>query len=206
MESYQIKKNILESLNNEINTINAKLLDSLKGKKEVICTEEFVKICFSSKILEDIELLNKLSGNPLFKIRHANIIIRDMVEQVIEFIYLMKNKNMISDYMGVNSTVNASSPNPIKEFRKLASERFSDGRKSISEMARDIGEKKSLPNHPALYELYQLLSEECHNSYFFSCLDSVEEVEAGNETIALTEEQTQSLLIIIEYFMESFRK
>ena len=58
----------LESLNNEINAINTKLLDSLKGKKDVICTEEFVKICFSSNILENIELLNKLSGNPLFKI------------------------------------------------------------------------------------------------------------------------------------------
>ena len=44
MEGYQIKSDILESLNNAINT---KLLDSLKGKKDVICTEEFVKICFS---------------------------------------------------------------------------------------------------------------------------------------------------------------
>lgn len=206
MESYQIKSDILESLNNEINAINTKLLDSLKGKKDVICTEEFVKICFSSNILEDIELLNKLSGNPLFKIRHANLIIRDMIEQVIEFIYLMKNKNMIPDYMGVNSTINALSSNPIKEFHKLASGRFSDGRKSISEMARDIGEKKSLPNHPALYELYQLLSEECHNSYFFSYLDNVEEVKTGKETIALTEEQAQNLLIITGYFMDTFRK
>ncbi len=47
MEGYQIKSDILESLNNEINAINTKLLDSLKGKKDVICTEEFVKICFS---------------------------------------------------------------------------------------------------------------------------------------------------------------
>ncbi len=61
MEGYQIKSDILESLNNEINAINTKLLDSLKGKKDVICTEEFVKICFSSNILEDIELLTQTS-------------------------------------------------------------------------------------------------------------------------------------------------
>ena len=44
MEGYQIKSEILESLNNEIDAINTRLLDSLKEKKDVICTEEFVKM------------------------------------------------------------------------------------------------------------------------------------------------------------------
>ena len=66
MEGYQIKSDILESLNNEINAINTKLLDSLKGKKDVICTEEFVKICFSSNIvLLNLLFLNLLRSNLL---------------------------------------------------------------------------------------------------------------------------------------------
>lgn len=206
MNGYEIKTDVLESLYNEISTISQKLLDSLKEKEEIICTEEFVKICFSSNIIEDTKFLNELSGNPLFKARHANMIIRDMIEQVIEFIYLMKNKNTIPDYMGMNTTNNAlSSQNIIKEFHKLAGGRFSDGRKSVSEMAQDIGEKNSSPNHRALYEMYQLLSEECHNSYFFSYLDSVGDIETGKETVALTEEQAQNLLIVIDRFMETFR-
>lgn len=65
-----------------------------------------------------------------------------------------------------------------------------------------IGEKESTENHLALYELYQLLSEECHNSYFFSNLDTLEQVETGKETIALTEAQTQKVQIITGYFMD----
>lgn len=93
MNGYKIKTDVLESLYDEVSTINQKLLNSLKEKEDIICTEEFVKICFSSNIIEDTEFLNKLSGNLLFKARHANMIIRDMIEQVIEFIYLMKKSS-----------------------------------------------------------------------------------------------------------------
>lgn len=86
MGSYQIKPNILEDLNNEISNKNQRLLNDLKGKKEIINFVEFIKISFSENLLEDIELLNTLSGNSLLKVRHANIIMRDMLEQVIEFI------------------------------------------------------------------------------------------------------------------------
>lgn len=141
----------------------------------------------------------------MFKTRHANFIIRDMLEQVIEFAYMIKNKNIIPDYMVGNSVDTELSAYPIKDFRKLASGRFRGGRKSISEMARDIGEKESTENHLALYELYQLLSEECHNSYFFSNLDTLEQVETGKETIALTEAQTQKVQIITGYFMDVFK-
>lgn len=73
-------------------------------------------------------------------------------------------------------------------------------------MAKDIGKKKTSENQPALYDIYQLLSEECHNSYFFSNLDSLSETEDGKEKLALTEEQAQYLMIIIERFMEVYRQ
>lgn len=56
-------------------------------------------------------------------------------------------------------------------------------------------------------EKYQrYLSEECHNSYFFSNLDNLGETENGEERLALTEEQTQYLKIIIERFMDVYRQ
>lgn len=203
MSGCKINPDFLNSLYDEINAINFEILNLLNAKEEneeFICTEEFVKYHFSKNIIEDTEFLNTLSGNPLFKVRHANMIIRDMIEQVIEFIYVMKNKAMIPDYLGINAPSNKlSSQNPIKGFRKLAGGRFSDGRKTVSEMAIDIGEKKSL------YELYQLFSDKCHNSYYFSVLESVGEVETGIEQVALTEEQVNILTIVIDRFMETFR-
>lgn len=207
MGGYQIKKNIFEDLQNEISSINQRLLDKLKGRKDILNSVEFIKISFSDNLSEDIELLNTLSGNLLFKVRHANIIMRDMLEQVIEFIYLMKHNELIAEYVGANVDITKlSTSNPIKGFHKLGNERFKGGRKSVSEMAQDINEKKSAPNRPALYELYQLLSEESHNSYFFTSLNDVEETETGKEILALSEEQAQNLMIIIERFMETYRQ
>jgi len=69
--------------------------------------------------------------------------------------------------MGINTKEsNPSSSNYIKEFHKLGGGRFPTGRKSVAEMAQDIGEKKSTSSQMTLYELYQLLSDKCHNSYF----------------------------------------
>lgn len=207
MNGYQIKTNIFEDLNTEINSTNQKLLETLKNKSEFLNSVEFIKISFSENLLEDIDFLNTLSGNPLFKVRHANIIMRDMLEQVIEFIYLMKHKELITDYLGANvDTPNLSTSNPIKEFQKLGSKRYKNGRKSVSEMAKDIGEKKSTANNLALYELYQLLSEECHNSYFFANLDDIEQVETKNETSALSKDQAENLMTIIGRFLETYRQ
>lgn len=207
MGGYQIKANIFDDLRSEISNINQHLLDNLQGKKEILNTVEFIKINFSDNLMEDAELLNTLSGNSLFKVRHAHMIMRDMLEQVIEFIYLMKHPETIADYLGANVDTNSiSDSDPIRGFHKLGNERYIDGRKSVSEMAKDIGEKKSSPACPALYEMYQLLSEECHNSYFFASLNDAEEAETGKEVLALTEDQAQNLMIIIGRFMEIYRK
>lgn len=207
MESFHIKDDFFEGLEAEITSINQQLFNKLKEKHDFLCSVEFIKIAFSENLLDDIEFLNTLSGQPLFKARHANIILRDMLEQVIEFIYLMKHTELITDYMGFNvDTTRLTTHNPIKGIHKLGSKRFSGGRRSVSEMAQDINEKKSSQNDTSLYELYQLLSEECHNSYFFANLDDIEEVETGKKTLALTEEQVSHIIIIVGSFMEVYRQ
>lgn len=207
MDAYQINKEIYKALEEEILMTNQQLLKSLQGKEEVLNTVESIKIRFSERLLEDIEFLNSLSGNPIFKIRYANIVLRDTLEQVIEFVFLMKHPNMISDYLGLNIDDDSEkSFDPIKGIHKIGSERFKDGRKSVSAMAKDIGEKESSSNRMTLYYMYRLLSEVCHNSYFFADLDVIETVETGKEFVALSKTQIQYLMIIIESFMEIYRK
>lgn len=207
MESFHIKDVFFEGLENEITSINQQLFNEMKGKPDFLCSVEFIKIAFSENLLDDIEFLNTLSGQPLFKARHANIILRDMLEQVIEFLYLMKHTELITEYMGINvDTSKITTRNPINGIHKLGSKRYSGGRKSVSEMSQDINEKKSSQNDTSLYELYQLLSEECHNSYFFANLDDIEEVETGKKTLALTEEQVSHIIIIVGSFMDVYRQ
>ena len=68
---------------------NKKLYAKLKGDS-ILDTTEYVKILFSENILEDIEFLSSLNGKTIFKVRHANAVIRNMLEQTIEFMYLLK--------------------------------------------------------------------------------------------------------------------
>ena len=57
MEGYQIKSDILESLNNEINAINTKLLDSLKGKKMLFVQKNLLKFVFHQIFLKILNYL-----------------------------------------------------------------------------------------------------------------------------------------------------
>ena len=123
MESFHITDDFFESLENEISSTNQQLFNTMKGKDDFLYSVEFIKIAFSENLLDDIEFLNTLSGQPLFKARHANIILRDMLEQVIEFIYLMKHTELITEYMGVNvDTSKITTRNPIKGIHKVAND------------------------------------------------------------------------------------
>lgn len=206
MGGYQVKPELLEAVKKEVTATNLQLLKSLQGKEDIFNTTAYIKILFSDTLLEDVDFLNTLSGQPIFKVRYAQMILRDMLEQVIEFIFLMKHPDMIPQYLGDN--INSNAPfgsNPVNELQKMASGRYADGRKTVSEMAKDINEKKSSPGRPALYEIYRLLSEECHNSYFFARLDDFKEARDHSEILALSEDQAQHLVIIVMRFMEAYR-
>lgn len=207
MKSFNITDSFFEDLGNEISHTNQQLLDSMGGKDDFLCSVECFKIVFSENLLDDVKFSYKSSGQSLFKARHADIILRDMLEQVIEFIYHMKHTELITDYMGFNiDTTKLNTCNPIEGIRKLGSKRFSGGRKSVSEMAQNIDEKRSSQNDISLYELYQILSEKCHNSYFFTNLDDCEEIETGKKPLALTEEQVKCIEKIVGRFMETYRR
>ena len=209
MSGFKIKSDIIEKICGEICEKNKKMVDEmLKKGGEMLYSPEYIKYSFSEHLLEDIDFLQMLSNCENLKTRYAYIILRGMVEQVIEFGYLMRHTELIPEFMGSkidSNKINKNSNNKIiKSVHKMGSERYSEGRASVSKMADEIGEKRSNGNQMSLYEIYQILSEECHNSYFFANLENIEGIEA--EEKPLTEEQVQYLIIIIGRFMDIYRK
>lgn len=204
MNAFHFKKSFLEELETSISEKNAELLESLNGKDRdsILSSTEYIKIVFSENLLEDVQFLNSLSGSKTFKPRYADVITRDLLEQVIEFIYLMKNPEKIPDFVGANSNLPENLFDDLVEsFRHLGSLRYSSKRLSVSKMADEINEKTSSGDTQSLYDLYILLSEECHNSYFFSILDDFKE---DNEISALTEYQVNNLFTIISHFLKFY--
>ena len=119
MGGYQVKPELLEAVKKEVTATNLQLLKSLQGKEDIFNTTAYIKILFSDTLLEDVDFLNTLSGQPIFKVRYAQMILRDMLEQVIEFIFLMKHPDMIPEYLGDN--INSNAPfgsNPVNELQR----------------------------------------------------------------------------------------
>lgn len=207
MKCTVIGQDILENLKKEISDINKILFDKLQNSPNFLYSTEFLKISFSENFLNDIEFLNEMSGTPNFKVRYANMIIRDVLEQVIEFIYLLEYPELIEQFMGGNiETDDFDEDKFIEEYLQFGGKRYAGGRKRISEMASSINEKVSVNDTLSLYDIYRILSEQCHNSYFLSNLDDIDEVETGKKTVALTCEQLTYLMTIIGRFMEAYRK
>lgn len=215
---YTIKEDIFSAIKNEIYTGNEKLFEILKHRMEnlnqnnYLSSIEFIKIAFSSHLIEDLEFLISLSGNKIFKIRHAIIIIRDVLEQTIEFIYLLKNSKIISEYLGSSIELDEDDfdlddkTNLVEAMSQFGQSRYSGGRKTVSKMAEDINEKNPKQDRLSLYQMYKILSEMGHNSYFQAFLEDVGEVESGERETALTEEQITYLMWIIDAFMSAYRK
>ena len=175
-------------------------------EQEHIC---WVKVNFIKHFTEDMFFLNDHSEDETFLRRYGNLIIRNMLEQLIEFLYLKKNPQYAEDYLGLSinfdevnrktSIINKESLFGNKRYHKA-----SDGRPSVSEMAQDIGEKGSANDNLTLYKLYQILSEQCHNSYFSSLVDDVNKVHSSISTSRLNENQLKDMEIMSLIVLEEF--
>lgn len=189
---------ILEALAQAI-TSSVQELDASAGtEKENIC---WVKMNFIKHFTEDVFFLNDHSEDNAFLRRYGNLIIRDMLEQLVEFLYLLKNPYHAEEYLGltINFEELKRKQSLVKKEELFGEKRYnkgSDGRPSVSEMAKDIGEKSSANGNITLYKLYQILSEQCHNSYFSSLLDDVNKVHYSILTSGLNESQIRDVLIM----------
>lgn len=210
------KANIAE-IEKEIVETNKKLLEDYNGNGSVDSIKLF-KIVHSASMLDDAYFLNECSGNPSFLKRHANAIIRTMVEQTIEFAYLQQHQSEIDEFFGsedviknleneidINNLNSLSIETIIRAYKKFGSERAITKRKKLIEMAQAIGEADI--NQPTLYNLYRILSEETHNFYYCSALDMAGMIDDNNDPIvALTVVQAGLLKIIMDRYLAAYRK
>ncbi len=142
-------------------------------------SKEMMSLVVSECLMEDVETIYKLKNNG-FSERYTDCIIRNMCEQVIEYIYTMNHSELIQEYFGGNINEKWSGTNLFKGLKRTGRVRFKE-RKSVSEMSVDIGEKTSNDEKISLYDIYSVKAEYEHHSYFHHMLNIMCHVNAENE-------------------------
>ncbi|MBE6095232.1 MAG: hypothetical protein E7199_07170 [Schwartzia succinivorans] len=157
---------------------------------EDICSIDFIKATFVEKILNDLRFLVSIQKCREFKIRYENILLRSIVEQIIKFAYMVKHPDIISDFVGMKIDTDSQGfectddEQPSQILYKLKQLGQLRGKMiDVSAMAIKIGEKDSdhREDRLSLYDIYGLLSDEMHNSYYKSILDDAEELDDPEE-------------------------
>jgi len=196
---------ILEAMATAINISVHKYDDSRGTDQE---NASLIKMNFIKQFAEDVFFLNDHSEQAGFSRRYGNLIIRDMLEQLIEFLYLQKHPNLADEYLGLKIDLEAleRKTSIVKKEELFGEKRYLNGRPSVSEMAKEIDEKNSGDRKLTLYKLYQILSEQCHNSYFSSFLDIINKSCLGVSAHGLSDSQIQDIHIMILYVLEEYGK
>lgn len=147
-------------------------------------SEEFLSYVIMRGITDDLkEFLHLLSikGKP----RYQNFIIRNITEHVIEYMYLMTNKQLIPEYFGkamqIDLEEDIDMENIAQAYRNLGKNRYEHKRSSVIEMCKSVSEDCAKDGIPCLYDVFSIVSENCHNSYFQEVIDewSSDEIESN---------------------------
>lgn len=181
------------------NTEYYKQLKQLEN--DTLISAEFFKIHYALMLREDVHFFLSVDDNVVTTKRHAECILRNLVEQVIEFKYLIKNPKAREEFAG--NTDYKSSDNPVEVLCQLGSGRFKKGRKTISQMAKDIDEKYDTDEKLSLYSIYRILSEQSHNAVFHEIFDIVGLVE-GEEVTSFLDENSIYVIDLLSSFMETY--
>lgn len=201
---------------------NGKILISYAGAN--LTSIEATALLFSNCILEDIEMVEQMKRQGVDH-RYSDGIIRGMCEQVIEFIYLFHHPDLLPEYYGTNKSDRevddiANEDDLFLAIRKLIGDkRYTSGR-NILHMAEDIGEKYKADDELSLYEVYQWISTNYHNSYREHLNDLIGECEeeaadagrnVGTQEAADTEEHIEEqeldylmMTTILTAFMDTY--
>ena len=194
MENYlENYKMALSSAHENLDEINKKR-DYYKEKLEKIEEDDkqedqlFLSYVILAGIADDVEeVLNLLSKES--KPRYQNFIIRNITEHVIEYMYLMEHKELIPEYFGSEAELDveesADMNNISKAYKNFGQNRYASKRASVNSMAKAIGEKYATDGVPGLYDVFSIISENCHNSYLYAVIDEMSESETQNKMFNL---------------------
>ena len=194
----------LKEIINSIQENNSSYLDTLRDfKSDILSSEEFFKIQYGSIVSEDVELFLKIYKSKYISYRHALIILRSLVELIIEFKYLIHNPSYREKFIG-DTEFKQSDKFSVNDFKQLGSKRFKNGKISISKMAVDIGEKKDSDKKLSLYSIYIILSEQVHNLAFHDMMNTIGMLEEGEQTEKFVEDNEIFIVSILYSFMETY--
>ena len=133
----------------------------------------FTAFLFSDCIKQDVETILTLKENNNTPTRYSEGIIRNICEQVIEFIYLHRNPSLLPDYYGTNEQIEPNSITVISAIRRSINRCD-----TIHDMAVAINEETGTADELSLYEAYLFL----HDSYmtsFMELFDAVASIQKG---------------------------
>ena len=196
---------ILEALATAINISVQKYSEAKGTDQENAC---LVRMNFIKQFVEDVHFLSNHSEYESLSQRYGNLIIRDMLEQLIEFLYLQKKPERVNEYLGLTIDLEAlgRKTSIIEKEKLFGDKRYLNVRPSVSEMAREIEEKNAGDGKLTLYKLYQIFSERCHNSYFSAFLDDINKSGSDAPVHGLSDSQGNDLHIMILYVLEAYGK
>ncbi len=171
---------------------NKEIRIKFKDNQIGFASKEMISFVVSECLMEDVETIYELKNKGASD-RYTDCIIRNMCEQVIEYIYIMNHSELIPEYFGENLNDEWNGKNLFKGLRRTGGARFKE-RKSVSEMSVDIGEKTSDDEKVSLYDIYSVKAEYEHHSYFHHMLNTICYVNDENES---AEEMDYMYLIYI---------
>lgn len=176
--------------------INDKILLDLKNTGKEFATQETLSLWVSECLIEDINTIQHLKDSG-FSNRYIDAIIRNMCEQVIEYLYIMKHQELTPLYFGKNLKEEFDEQEDLFKIIKQTGQARFEKRKPVKEMAEDIGECKSDDDKISLYDIFSVKAELEHNSYFHQIFDIVGEIEDEED------EETNSLDYMFMIFILS---
>lgn len=191
MENYE---NVLDGAYSKLMQIKVKRDDYKKrveklNSEEKEQSEDFLSYVIMKGVSEDLdEFLDLLEKDS--KPRYQHFIIRNITEHVIEYMYLMSNKELIPEYFGSAADIDdleedVDMKHISREYKNLGQNRYAENRMSVNAMAVAIGEKHSADGIPGLYDVFSIISENCHNSYLHAVIDEIAEEEMQSKVFNL---------------------
>lgn len=202
-----MKESFLELYRNFVDNAkekNVKILLDFKNTGKEFATQEMLSLWVSNCLIEDIDTIHRLKDSG-FSNRYIDAIIRNMCEQVIEYLYIMKHQELIPIYFGENLKEKYDEQEDLfKVFKQTGQARFGK-RKSVKEMAVDIGEYKSNDDKISLYDIFSIKAELEHNSYFHQIFDIIDKIEdSENESEEVDSLDYMFLIYILTAFLDVY--
>lgn len=188
---------------------------------EIISTKHILTLKYIELMIENISYVEELlkSDKPF---KFAVNALRSIIEEIIEYIYLMDNDSKIREFFGSEIDFDRISKNLVlnkkvakihKSISMCASNRFKGGRPKVEEMARDINEVSCTRgsknsnlidkyNQQSLYEIYKILSENDHNSAYLLGTDKYDRAKFSYIEIMAIISFEKFILKIVEFLYD----